>query len=159
MHQPACTHSHRSSAPRGAVRMQDGGWMLVRGEGEGEVVVRCQIKCHLLLCQWSNSLLKAWPFDPGGARPIAQCSHEVITNDSSEGGWRGCTVRNAGLTPGRSRQREDVSESITNHLLFQNHSSYNLVNLQNVKCIFYFIFFKWLLNHFIFLGNSWVRSY
>lgn len=57
--------------------------------GEGEAVVRCQIKCHLLLCQWSNSLLKAWPFDPGGARPIAQCSHEVITNDSSEGGWRG----------------------------------------------------------------------
>lgn len=67
----------------------DAGWGLDVGEGEGEVVVRCQIKCHLLLCQWSNSLLKAWPFDPGGARPIAQCSHEVITNDSSEGGWRG----------------------------------------------------------------------
>lgn len=60
-----------------------------------------------------------------------------MTQAKGDGG--GCTVRNAGLTPGRSRQREDVSESITNHLLFQNHSSYNLVNLQNVKCLFIII--------------------
>lgn len=159
MHQPACTHSHRSSAPQGAVGMQDGGWMLVRGEGEGEVVVRCQIKCHLLLCQWSNSLLKAWPFDPGGARPIAQCSHEVITNDSSEGGWRGVHGAQCWTHPGPVSPKRGCV--ITNHLLFQNHSSYNLVNLQNVKCLFIIIIiiFKWLLNHFIFLGNSWVRSY
>lgn len=52
------THTHRSSGPWGAVRMLG----RERMQEGSEVVVRCQIKCHLLLCQWSNSLLKAWPF-------------------------------------------------------------------------------------------------
>lgn len=83
------TNTHTHKLHTALPREQLGCRAVFRGR---QVVVRRHINCHFLLCQWSNSLLKVWPFTPRS--PTNWAAHrrcrEVITNDSAVSGARGC---------------------------------------------------------------------